>query len=703
MKTFSNLQGAKEYVRENSDLMQVIDEDVGEIDWKEESNGTYICCSPFREEDNPSFKVSNNRFKDWGGEQNSGDIFSWAQLWHNLSFPEAVSHIAERFRIDLTPFHKDPTQEEIQRARYIRINNQAAEIMHGWLRENIQVRDDYLSRSGFNLDQINPYLVGYCADKDLLVAALSKELHISQEDIDKLEFYRTDLFNNAIIYPIHNHHGDVVGFYTKQLGVEDAPYKGNKSDHPLHDPGVLYGLHVARRDIRKNNGRLAIVEGFRDAIATKFAGCMGSSLTDPQLENLRQYKLKTIVACYDGDRTGWVKSLDLVNKPQDVGEALLLVARPDVDVDPHDVWREGGDEAIYALLKSAELPIEHYARTKFANVEGNLSYTDKETMFADLKEFLVGASGIHLDMAADYLAKLINSTKEAVIDYVAEIKAKYNELFNIEAERALIAYCMDNPPALSAAKAAGIIAEAFTKSHFAKLFAACEISHENYGDNYTPQVVLDEAMAKNPNPELPTIVVQIQEGEYRYTEGAACEKVLDMWRRRTASEQASKLITSARDLSQPFSTIVESHRKHLISTSSSSKPQARTPQELANEMYEEVKERNRSGGNLIIGHSFHHMPSIDLVLGGIQPHYTVIGGDSGAGKSLVAMNLAKCVAIDKKIPTLWVGQEMRSKDNIMRLTSMLTGIDNIRMQSGNLSQKEAEEIREAKEIIGGAG
>lgn len=703
MNTFNNLQGAKEYVRENSDLLQVIDEDVGNINWKEESGNTYICCSPFRNEDKPSFKVNGDRFKDWGGEQHSGDIFTWIQVWHNLSFPEAVNHVANRFNLDLTSFYKDPTQEDLKRFRYIKINNIVADLVHGWMRENIQIRDDYITRSGFTLDQMEPYKVGYCASADLLIASVAKEINISQDEISKLELSRKDLFDNAIVYPIHDHNSNAIGFYTKQLGVEDAPYKGNKSEHPLHDPGVIYGLHVARKDIRKNDGQLVMVEGFRDAIAIRAGGCMGSSITDPQLKNLRQYKLRRIIAFYDGDRTGWIKSLELVNKPQDVGEALLLVARPDVDMDPHDVWRKGGDEAIYALLLKAELPISHYARSKFADSNGVLSHTDKNALLTDLKSFLIGISGIQLDMAAEFLAELINSTKEAVIDYVAEIKAKYNELFNPEAERALIAYCMDNPASFSAARAAGIISDAFTKSHFAKLYNACLDSHDKYGDNYTPQVVLDEAMAKSPNQELPTIVVQIQEGNYKYTEGAACEKVLDMWRRRTASEQASKLITSARDLSIPFHTIVESHRKHLISTTSSAKPQARTPIQLANEMYGEIKERNKSGGNLIIGHSFHHMPSVDLVLGGIQPHYTVIGGDSGSGKSLVGMNIAKCVAIDKGVPTLWVGQEMRSKDNMMRLASIITGVDNIRMQSGNLTQREAELIRKARETIANSG
>ena len=278
MRTFNNLQGAKEYVREKADLLQIISEDVGDIDWKEESRDTFVCCSPFRDEANPSFKVNKNRFKDWGGEQYSGDIFTWVQLWHNLSFSEAVAHVASRFNIDISSYYRNPTREEIQKARYIKINNLAAEMMHKWLRENIQIRDDYLARSGFSLDQIEPYQVGYCISRDLLISSIASQLQISQDEVDILEFSRGDLFTNAIVYPVHNQYGEVVGFYTKQLGIADATYKGNKADHPLHDQSVLYGMHVARRDIRKNNGQLVIVEGFRDAIAIKAAGCMGSSV-----------------------------------------------------------------------------------------------------------------------------------------------------------------------------------------------------------------------------------------------------------------------------------------------------------------------------------------------------------------------------------------------------------------------------------------
>ena len=121
MKKLSNINGAKECVREHSDLIKIIEEDTGDIDWSEEGNDTYVCCSPFRNESKPSFKVSGKRFKDWGGEQHSGDIFAWVQIWHGLSFVESIYHIAERFSIDLSPFQRDPTSEELQQHKYIEI------------------------------------------------------------------------------------------------------------------------------------------------------------------------------------------------------------------------------------------------------------------------------------------------------------------------------------------------------------------------------------------------------------------------------------------------------------------------------------------------------------------------------------------------------------------------------------------------------
>ena len=51
MKKIADLIGCKEYVREHTELIQVISEDIGDVDWKEEGGNTYVCCSPFRDEE----------------------------------------------------------------------------------------------------------------------------------------------------------------------------------------------------------------------------------------------------------------------------------------------------------------------------------------------------------------------------------------------------------------------------------------------------------------------------------------------------------------------------------------------------------------------------------------------------------------------------------------------------------------------------
>ena len=703
MKKFNDLNSAKEYVRKNADLYTLISQDIEDREWEEEgSDGTLVTISPFREENKPSFKVSGDRFKDWGGEQHSGDIFSWVQIWHGLSFVESIHYIANRFNIDIGQFLEEPTQEDIQTSRYKKANRVAAAFMHKLFLENVLVRDQYFNDSGFTKEMIAPYQVGFCPSTESLINHVAKELNLSSEEVFKLEFGRNDLFHNAIVYPVHSHSGEVLYFYTKQLNVDNAPYIGMQSSHPLHDSSVLYGFHVARKNLRKNT-QLIIVEGFRDAIALSAAGVRGSKIRREQLESLEDYKIKSIVFCYDGDQTGWTKTLDLVHNPDEYGTKLVLVARPPLDKDPHDVWKEGGDGAVFRMLKDAVVPLEYYINSNF-DVTKELSLTDKAKLLTDLQEYLTKVSGLQLSIAARFLSNLLNTTQDGILDFIAELKVKYTNLFNLEAERTLISHCMRASVSYSTTKSAGIDSSAFSITHYQKLFKCCTVAYEKFGDKYTPQVVLDEAMAKYAIQEMPGIVTNALEDNYRYTEVAACDIVLDMWRRRIASDQAGKLIVSSQDLSISFVEIVDQHRKELVSTMSSSRFQPRTPDELADEVFSVVKEREQAGGSLIIGHDFYQLPSVNMVLGGIQPgHMITVAGSTGAGKSLLAMNIIKTLAVDHGIPVLWIGQEMASYENTMRLISMMTGINNTKIQTGSLTQQEAVRFAQAVTKIRSSG
>lgn len=700
MKKLLNINSAKEYVRDKADLFKLISNDVSDREWKEENN-VHVTYSPFREESKPSFKISGNRFKDWGGEQHGGDIFYWVQLWHGLKFEESILYVANYFNIDITQYLRNPTPEELQLSHYKQLNKLAAEWAHQCLRNNSIIRDDYLSKSRFTLDMIEPYLIGYVPTIEALITYLSGITQLTENDVNKLQFDRRYLFTNALTYPVHDHNGDVLYFYTRQLEPE-APYKSMTNEHPMFDPGIIYGLHVAKRKFRTNGAKLVLVEGQRDAIALGAGGILGSELRDQQLDTIKEFKIKEVIICYDNDSTGWKKSLDLINKPRDFGDILLTITSPpDIDTDPHDVWKQGGDGAIYNMLSKSVTPLEYYINHGNFNLN---SLTDKHRLLVSLKDYLTNITGIHLSISISYLSSILNSTVESINDYVAEVKAAYSQLYNIEAEKTLIFNCMKVSASFNAARSAGIIDESFTYSKYKKIFAGCRIAFDKYGNNYTPQVILDEAMAKYMDPDLPNVVKNIFESEHKYSESVACEIVLDMYRRRRASEQASELISASRDLSISFIEIVNNHRKHLISSVSSSRQQARTPKELSIEFYNELKYREKLGGNLIIGYDFFALPSINMILGGIQPgHLIVLAGDTGAGKSILAMNIVNCLAVANKVKVLWIGQEMQSIENTMRLASMISGVNNTKIQAGRIDQKEAIALSRATETIENSG
>jgi DNA primase catalytic core len=709
MQKITDISACKEFVRENVDLFTIIDEDVGkhigdEVQWSNEGTDTVVTTSPFRDESKPSFKVRGDRFKDWGGEQYSGDIFAWVQLWHGLNFIDSIKHVASRFSLDISKFQSKPTPEEQLIGKYKNIYRIAAEWMHQCLIENALVREKYFGETGFNIEIIKPYQIGYCPNVGALINAVSKETQLSSPDVDILELSRMDLFNDAIVYPIHNHNGEVVSFYTRQINIDNAPYKGMRASNPLHDPSILYGFFIAKKTFREHGPNLTIVEGFKDAIVVpNGAGVMGGAITEPQIQALKDHNIKNVNVCYDGDNPGMVSTLKLIKEPPDFGSILVLISRPPLNQDPHEVWVEGSSDAIVDMLDNPKVPLEFYVETYY-DVSQEISLTDQYQLLSGVSDYLVNVSGIHLDVGCSYLSRFLTISKESILDHIVELKASYSKLYNIEAERVVIVYCMNSSSYLSTFRAAGVTEDAFTLSKYRKIFDACCICYDKFGVNYTAQAVLDEVMARYAIADMPDFVTKIFTDAFKYTEAAACDIVLDMWRRRTAANQADKLKDASRDLSIPFVEVVNDHRRQLISTVASSRPQAKTPSELSDEAFHEIKEREKAGGDLIIGHSFSGMSCINMILGGIQEgHMTTIAGDTGDGKSVFAMNMLKSIAVDHNVPTMWIGQEMKSMDNTMRLISMITGIHNTRVQTGNLTQDEAKLVADARKIIASSG
>ena len=120
-----------------------------------------------------------------------------------------------------------------------------------------------------------------------------------------------DYFANRLMFPLADARGRVVGFQARKLR-EDDPLRGKYVNSPegelFHKSAILYGLHLARAAIAKQD-RALVVEGNTDVIALRQAGLepvvasMGTALTEQQLKELVRLTQRLFL-CFDADAAG---------------------------------------------------------------------------------------------------------------------------------------------------------------------------------------------------------------------------------------------------------------------------------------------------------------------------------------------------------------------------------------------------------------
>ena len=159
------------------------------------------------------------------------------------------------------------------------------------------------------------------------------------------------------MFPIHNAAGRLVGFGGRALGDDKAKYVNTAETDRFHKGSLLYGLHLAKREIRET-GRAILCEGYFDVIGTVACGLegavagMGTALTPEQTKLLARYTEEVVVA-YDGDSAGENASRRAL--PLLLAEGLgVRRARFPGSHDPDSLRLEAGEEAVRAAIVGAE-------------------------------------------------------------------------------------------------------------------------------------------------------------------------------------------------------------------------------------------------------------------------------------------------------------------------------------------------------------
>jgi DNA primase len=348
-------------VRNAASIVDVISEYVA----LRKSGNNFIGLCPFHADKKPSFTVSEEKqiFHCFGCGQ-GGNVFNFLVQYNNLSFPEAVRFLAQKYGIAIPTRRMSPTQKKEleEKEGLFKVNKEAADYFKGMLSHPSSGKQarEYLSKRQMTPEVIDRFMLGYAPQSWTGLTEYFSRRGVPCEDLQRAglvvakngRYY--DRFRDRIIFPIVDIHKTVLGFGGRCLD-DSLPKYLNSPDTPVyHKSRTLYGLHVAKDACRKSHS-VFIVEGYFDLLALHCHGIesvvatLGTALTRQHVRIMKGYA-QQIILVFDSDEAGIKaaeRSLSLFLEEK--VNARILILPEGKDPDSH-VFAVGAD----GFLKAAE-------------------------------------------------------------------------------------------------------------------------------------------------------------------------------------------------------------------------------------------------------------------------------------------------------------------------------------------------------------
>jgi DNA primase len=354
--------------------------------------GRYTGLCPFHEEKTPSFSVSPDRgtYHCFGCNA-GGDAISFVREAESLDFVGAIEWLADRFHVELEYEESSPAADEQRRRRerLLALLEQAAAYYERvlWESDGGAPARDYLASRTLGEDVCREFRLGL-SPAGATLARKAREKGFSTDELAAAGLVTsrgTDYFQRRLMFPLADARGRVIGFQARKLHDDDplrGKYVNSRESELFHKSNVLYGFHLARGSISKQD-RAIVVEGNPDVIALRQAGLepvvasMGTALTDRQLRELRRLTRRAFL-CFDADAAGEDATLRGMELALQQGFEIRVVALPK-GRDPAD--DPGGFEE---RLRAAEPYAVHRVRLELERAR------DKQHAYLRVQDVLNG-------------------------------------------------------------------------------------------------------------------------------------------------------------------------------------------------------------------------------------------------------------------------------------------------------------------------
>jgi len=334
----------------------------------------HIGLCPFHREKTPSFTVNaEKQIYHCFGCGEGGNAFSFLMKVNNMTFPEAVRHLAGKLGVTL-PSRELSAEERSHRdlrESLIRANRIAAVFYEKTLRSAAGSRcREYLETRGIRPAVVETFRLGYAPDgwralRDHLQREKVSQRHaelagllVARPDGDGY-----DRFRGRLMFPIEDINGSVIAFGGRIIGDGEPKYL-NSPESALYVKGRnLYGLSRAKNALRKDE-TLIIVEGYFDLLAlwnaglSNVAATLGTALTREQVDLIRRYT-GSVALTFDTDAGGKAALERSMSLFLERGMKAKAVVLPE-GKDPDEFVSRHGRDAFLEEIRRARALVDYY-------------------------------------------------------------------------------------------------------------------------------------------------------------------------------------------------------------------------------------------------------------------------------------------------------------------------------------------------------
>jgi len=284
---------------------------------------------PFHPDSKPSLKVNDAKgmFKCFVCGA-GGDAITFVKDFTKVEFVDALKDIAGKLGLPFEEYQKEKKKNPRLEMAF-RVLNASAKIYKKVSDQQPEHYKNFVEKRKLNEESIEKYQIGYAPGNNVLRNYLESvpesdrdfaqqtalDLGLVKHNENRNSYY--DFYRDRIMFPIHNHSGQICGYSSRAVLEDQVPkYLNSGESFAFDKKAILFGYFFGKNHIRQLD-QVIIVEGNMDVIMMHqfgfhhTVGTMGTALSDQSIRLLSNMT-KNVFLGMDSDAAG-KKAMQRIN------------------------------------------------------------------------------------------------------------------------------------------------------------------------------------------------------------------------------------------------------------------------------------------------------------------------------------------------------------------------------------------------------